>query len=60
MRTKKNTYKIKNSGNDIGFLIKNMTEKVYELPQNVLEKLFMKESWATNMKTKIRFVSDEI
>ena len=57
---KMSEYKIKNSGNDIGFLIKNMTERVYELPENVLEKLFIKESWATNFKTKIRFISDEI
>ena len=57
---KMSEYKIKNSENDIGFMVKNMTEKVYELPQNVLEKLFIKESWATNLKTKIRFISDEI
>lgn len=57
---KMSEYKIKNTENDIGFLIKNMTEKVYELPENVLEKLFIKESWATNLKTKIRFISNEI
>jgi len=51
---------IKRRENDTAFLVRGIYDPEYEIPENLLEKLFKKDDWILGMKGRIVYITQEI